>query len=165
MWISKPWLIAVFLILGLSLGANFFLSGLMLGHKRGPGPVPPIAQHLKDSLPTAARPLMRRQLLAQRKDLLDIRTAHRNARQAVAQALRQDPFDPERMRVALEHMRESTDAAQQRLHASVVEVAKALPPADRHRWAEQWEGPPRRPGVLSQQRPGGPPPAHWGGAE
>jgi uncharacterized membrane protein len=158
MWISRPWLIAILLVLGLSLGANFFLTGLWLGHKRGPGPEHPIAQHLKDSLPAAARPLMREQLRAQRADFLAVRAAHSDARQAVAQALRQEPFDPEQMTTALGRMRASTDAAQLRLHASVVEVAKALSPADRQRWAEQWEGPPRGPGAFMRQRPASPPP-------
>lgn len=154
MWISRPGFIAIVLVLGLSLGANFFLCGLWLGHKRGPAPEHPIAQHLKDSLPAAARPLMRRQLRAQHEDLLAVRTAHRDARQAVAQALRQQPFNPEQMTAALGRMRASTDAAQLRLHASVVEVAKALSPADRQRWAEQWEGPAPGPGAFLRPRPG-----------
>ena len=80
-------------------------------------------------------PHVREVMRAHGEGLRQDRAARRERRRAVEDALRAEPFDGAALSQALGSLRQSTLAAQERMHTALVELAKKLPAEDRQKLA------------------------------
>lgn len=82
---------------------------------------------------------------AQRDELRPRRRELRNARHAVEDALRAEPFEREKLGQALGELRRQTDAIQASVHEFMLERAQAMSREERRRLADsQWPSRDRR---------------------
>jgi uncharacterized membrane protein len=85
-------------------------------------------------------PRVREVMRAHGDELREGRGEMREQRRAVEDALRGEPFDADALDQALLGLRQSTLAAQERMHAALVDVAKTLPVEDRRALARHGRG-------------------------
>lgn len=98
-----------------------------------------LPEERRETLAPIVRPLLREMM----PELRTLRADHR----AVQTALAAEPFDPEALSKALEDLRRKLNSGQEKAHATLVELAGALTPAERLQLAEAMQRrPPRRPG-------------------
>lgn len=140
--------------LAVSVALNLFGAGFLVSRAlhREHGPrmphMPPPAQELVDVSPfmgprgllgSGAEPRLlphvREVMRAHGDGLRQDRGALHERRRAVEDALRAEPFDDAALSQALGSLRQSTLAAQERMHTALVELAKKLPAEDRQRLA------------------------------
>jgi uncharacterized membrane protein len=77
----------------------------------------------------------------ERDQLRPRRRELRSARRSVQDALRAEPFDPEKLSQALGELRRQTDAIQASVHDSMLRRAVGMSEEERRRLADlQWEG-------------------------
>ena len=128
--------------LAISLGLNLFLGGFLVarspwrshvehGDRRHSGPPrdpPGEAGHAAD-LPLEGRLFSR--MLRDRPELKAPREVLRHTRQELFQVLESESLDPAILSAALEQLRTQNLETQKAVHAALVEVATALPPAER----------------------------------
>lgn len=102
-------------------------------------------------LPSASngpwRELMRREFQKQRRVWIPDLRAARQARIEVADALRAEPFEVDRLKLALAALREADGRLQSRTQNALAELAAEMTPEDRERLARRMEraSPVRRP--------------------
>jgi uncharacterized membrane protein len=108
---------------------------------------------LGEGAPPHVAPRVREVMRAHGEKLRAGRAEMREQRRAVEQALRAEPFDAAALSTALAGLRTSTNAAQERMHAALVDVAKALPPEERRGLASHGRG---RRGRMPMHDVGGP---------
>ncbi len=139
------------LILIVSLGANLFFGGLVLGRLAGaygggpPGP-PPLLRgpgDAFDGLGDEHRKKAWRHLDDRTGELRERSKALMSARGAVAEALVAEPFDKAVLEQAFADLREASDATQSALHTIIVNAAEGLPADERGRLLKGISG--RRP--------------------
>ena len=145
----RSWL---WLGLALSVAANLFLAGLVLGGglRGGPGPGRAERPPPWTALEAAERAVARERLTAAAEaGRADRREALRARRQA-ASTLAADPFDPEASSAAFARSRRHAFAARARMDQALVDTAAALSPEGRARLsaalARDRRGAPRREG-------------------
>jgi uncharacterized membrane protein len=85
-------------------------------------------------------PRVREVMQAHGKELREGRGELREKRHAVEDALRAEPFDAAALGAALAGLRQSTNAAQERMHAALVDLAKTLPAEERRELARHGQG-------------------------
>jgi uncharacterized membrane protein len=144
-------------------GAGFFVSrALHRGHRPHLSPAHELVDGspfmgprglLGDGMPPQLAPRVREVMRAHGKQLREGRGELREHRRAVEQALRAEPFDAAALATTLAALRASTHAAQERMHAALVDVAKTLPPEQRRALALRGKG---RRGRMPVQPDGGP---------
>ena len=158
--------------LAVSVALNLFGAGFLVSRAlhREHGPrmphMPPPAQELVDVSPFMgprgllgcgagphAEPRVREVMRAHGKELREGRGELRERRHAVEDALRAEPFDPAALTTALTALRASTNAAQERMHSALVDLAKTLSPEERHGLARAGKD---HHGHMPMHRDGGP---------
>jgi uncharacterized membrane protein len=142
--------------LAVSVALNLFAAGFLVSRAlhRGHGPrMPPPAQDFVDVSPFMgprgllgsgagphAEPRVREVMRAHGKELREGRGELRERRRAVEDALRAEPFDAAALTTALAALRASTNAAQERMHATMVDLAKTLSAEERRGLARAGKG-------------------------
>lgn len=141
----RTWLwTGVLAALALSLLANFFLAGLLLGQRANPGAAQArlaLRAMLADA-PPELRPQLRRSLFAERRALgAELRGAAQ-ARARIA-ALLEAPEPPERaqLEAAFAELQARHAAGQRVLHAALIDAILASDRETRQRWAQNWRRP------------------------
>lgn len=116
------------IVLAVSLGINLLLGGFLLGRRfhGGPPPIPSgIASGHGHGFPLLReRMRMKRGMGEMRPDWRAFQSDHRAARERVARAFEQEPFDPAELDAALAALREQTTRGQKTLHDELAEQAK-----------------------------------------
>lgn len=139
------------LVLIVSLGANLFFGGLVLGRLAGAyggyhsGP-PPLVRgpgEAFDGLGDEHRKRAWRHLDDRTGELKERSKALARARGAVAEALVAEPFDKAALEQAFADLRAASDATQTALHTVIVNAAEGLPAGERSRLLKGISG--RRP--------------------
>lgn len=129
------------LILIVSLGANLFFGGLVLGRLAGaygghlPGP-PPLVRgpgDAFDGLGGEHRKRAWRHLDDRTGELQEKSKTLANARGAVAEALVADPFDKAALEQAFADLRAASGATQLALHTVIINAAEGMPADERDR--------------------------------
>ena len=141
MIIRGKWAIALLTALLLSVAANLFLGGLFAGgalyQTRQPGPVRAMASFV-ESLPEAARPVVRDAFLDRRADLRERFAAIAAARREVGRIVSEEELDRARLDAALGEVRARTMAMQALLHEILAGAMADLPPEVRAQWQPRW---------------------------
>lgn len=129
-------------LLALSLAANLFFGGLLLGRTFSGARVPLAEQGVQrflQTLPEQARPLLLTALLAHREE---IRTQLRDiaaARQRIAALIVAPEPDRAQLQAAFAVLQARTADVQRLLHRVLLEAALQLPPEVRAQWRLRWE--------------------------
>jgi uncharacterized membrane protein len=148
------------IILGVSVALNLFFLGLFSaralsrhdsrvmqpGHVTGAGRLPRFRQH--------QRPF-EWMTDAERDELRPRRRQLRVSRRAAEDALRAEPFDVERLRVASSDLRRETDAIQALVHQFMLQRAAGMSSEERRRLADAQWGEPRGGDLRGGERRGG----------
>ncbi|MBB4264699.1 periplasmic heavy metal sensor [Roseospira visakhapatnamensis] len=127
----------LWLALILSLGVNLFLGGFVLRGVLDPprGPPPPSIDRVIDRmtgyLPEADAAILRAVFEARRAEVEAQERSGRALHKAVAQALRQDPFDPEALAAAFARMDAHMMALHGSMQAIIVEATTHMSPEGR----------------------------------
>lgn len=165
--LTKRLSIALAVSIALNLFGAGFLVSRALQRRHGPG-TPPATHDFVDVSPFMgphgllgsgvgphAAPRVREVMRAHGEELRKGRGELRERRRAVEDALRAEPFDGAGLRTALSGLRTSTNAAQERMHAALVDLAKTLSPEERRALAGAGHGRGRR-GRMPMHDDGGP---------
>lgn len=141
MIIRGKWAIALLTTLLLSVAANLFLGGLFAGgalyQTRQPGGVRALAAFV-ESLPEAARPVVRDAFLQRRAELRDRIVAIVAARREVGRIMAEEELDRARLDAAFGEVRARTAAMQALLHEILAGAMAELPPEVRTQWQPRW---------------------------
>ena len=115
-----------------SVCVNLLLAGVMIGGRwHGPGP------WWKD-VPEEARPIMKQAFESHKAEFDARRDAVRQARQKVADILKEDPIDQAALDQALADLSQQSQSIMQLGNTLMVEVAKQLSPDLRAQMADSW---------------------------
>ncbi len=135
----------VVVALVVSVCLNVFIAGLVIGRVsggRGAAPDQPTnaggLERFMATVPAEARPVIRRAMVENRRDLQGLVAAVREARRAAAAAVAREPFDPVAFQTAMATVRERSDALQAEVHAIIAEALDDLSPELRSEMAERW---------------------------
>lgn len=126
--------------LAVSVVLNLLFIGLAAGRVFGPGPFGR-AWHFEraaEALPPAEAEEFRATMRRHRSEMAEDFKAARRAREEVREALRAEPFDRARLERVLAEVRQRSDAAQQSVHAALVEAASRMSHEGRERLS-RWE--------------------------
>lgn len=135
------------IVLLLSLGANMFLGGFILGHRPPPfGPPPPpggpppdparMVERVASQLAPEDAAILRRALNANRSLFEDeLRRRHEFPNRLRA-ALKAEPFDPKALLAVFEENDREEAQLRERIAAALVGAAAAMSPEGRRRMAE-----------------------------
>ena len=167
---ATPWVVALLI----SVLANGAMLGLTLHNVSdgprfdgGPGHSPPVGvrgdgfsvRGFLGALPPDEREAAADQLRAGRDDVIARLREVRDAQQAVEAALRQEPFDAEAVRAAMQELREARGDMEREIELAIIEIIADLPPEDRMRALEAgMRGDRGRRGPPRHHRPGDGPP-------
>ena len=124
------------LVIALSVSAaiNLFLLGFMAARGFGGPPPPPVRGEVAEGpVGKHGGPPLRRMLRESGVDMRADRRAMREARWAVAQSLRAEPFDVEVLSNSLQNLREVTGGSQRKLHDALLKAAPSMTPQQRKR--------------------------------
>jgi uncharacterized membrane protein len=145
---ARPWAL-LFLV---SLAVNLFLGGMLTSRwlqrsRSGGGPMGggPAAFRM---LGPEGRPIAERVWSSRKEEMSQRARAVREARKRSVEALSAEPFDAAKAAAALADGRAKTAAAEETMNQAMVELAGALPPAERVRLGQALErgrGPKGRP--------------------
>jgi uncharacterized membrane protein len=114
------------IFLAISIGLNLLLAGLWLGHGlrgRGQHGFPP-SMGSAESFNARRHPALRRAFEGKKPEFAAHRQASRAARNEVAQALTQEPFDRAAVERALSALRSENLRSQELLHGELVGMAE-----------------------------------------
>ncbi|MCP4328077.1 MAG: periplasmic heavy metal sensor [Alphaproteobacteria bacterium] len=148
MTLSRRWALILGLLLALSLAMNFFVGGLVAGRAMGFKTGPFSGQigggqllqftlkRIAKALPADERPILRQTLRSHRATIEARLAGLRDARLVVAESLRQEPFQPAQLNVALAELRSSQAALQEGIMTALAEAAGKLSPEGRRALAE-----------------------------
>jgi uncharacterized membrane protein len=143
MTIGKGWIIGFVLLFALSLAGNLFAGGLMLGRHFFQPTSPTVegaAQRFFETVPEAARPVIRRHLRDQAIEIaLELRQI-RQARQHVAEVVGRPELDHAALADAFAQLRSRTTALQELIHRTMAQAIEELPPDVRAQWQSRWRG-------------------------
>lgn len=141
MTIRGKWAVALLTVLLLSVAANLFLGGLFAGgalyQTRQPGPVRALAAFV-ESLPEAARPVVRDAFLERRAELRERFVAVAAARREVGRIMAEEDLDRARLDAAFGEVRARSVATQALLHEILAGAMAELPPEVRAQWQPRW---------------------------
>lgn len=131
----------------LSVCLNVFVAGVVAGRVSSSGPQPDRAdggglERFMATVPAEARPVIRRALRENRRDLQGLVAAVRDARQDAAEVVATEPFDQAGFEAAMAGVRDRSEALQAAVHAIIAEALDGLPPELRAEMAERWGGQP-----------------------
>jgi uncharacterized membrane protein len=161
------------LALVVSLGANFFLGGLLAGRFAGRPPEgPPVAGNgpaaapgqqvlaqairlMAAALPEADRAGFEQAFFDRRREIMRANVATREARLALRDAIMAEPFDRTRIEQGFATLRARNEDVQHVLHTIAIDAIARLSTQSRQALAN-WAQPPRPP-VQPAQRPAAPP--------
>lgn len=162
--VSLPRALVLGLALSLfvSLAINLMAAGWFVGQRaaspehmeRG------MLRHMARTLPEELRAPLRAAVKERRRPLFEAFGDVRQARQAVRNALGQQPFDRAALEAALSDQRQGAARLQQLMHAAMVDTAETLSPEQRQRWSQTpFLAPGRPPAALLEGglRPAWPP--------
>jgi uncharacterized membrane protein len=138
------WITVLGTALILSLAVNFFLGGLIVGRGFGQGGGwPPTAAGLKvgiervlRTLPDGDRKLVHSMFEDQRGTIMQRFIAFRDARKAVGDALKLEPFDPAKFAVDYQAMQDRSQQLQEAIHDVIKAAVPQLSAAGRAAIAE-----------------------------
>lgn len=145
MTLRGKWAVALLLALFVSLGANLFLGGLFAGGALFERRQPMAARALTafvQSLPEAARPVVRDAFLARRAEVRAKFRSVAEARRAVGRLMQEETLDEARLAAAFAELRERSGEAQALMHEILAAAMLELPPEVRAEWQPRWN--PRR---------------------
>ncbi|MBI5534817.1 MAG: periplasmic heavy metal sensor [Deltaproteobacteria bacterium] len=136
---ARPWA----LLFVISLAINLFLGGMLTARwlqrsRAGGGPMgfgPPAFRVLGPE----ARPIAERVWTSRREEVSQRMRAAREARKHSAEALSAEPFDAAKAAAALADARAKTASAEELVNQIMVEIAGALPPAERAKLGQAME--------------------------
>lgn len=134
MTIGKPWAIAIFAVLFLSLAANFVVAGFAAARFRGPPPGGPnfieriVAIGIR-AFPPPIQSAIQQRSEAERDQLRRLVEGVQDARMRMFEAMRADPFDAAALDAAFAEMRARVSELQQ-AGQEIVGAAVAGAPAD-----------------------------------
>ena len=134
---------AVLVALVVSVCLNVFVAGLIAGRATGFVPAPDRAsggglERFMATVPTEARPVIRRALRENRRGLQGMVAEVREARQEAAAVVGREPFDDAAFDAAMDAVRERSQALQATVHGIIAEALADLPPEVRAEMAERW---------------------------
>jgi uncharacterized membrane protein len=149
-------------LLPISLALNLFFVILAVRHHPflHPHPMNPrdVVAFLKANLSPADAAIMQQSFAAHAADLPDIERGRQDFPDRIRDALRAEPFDPDKLRAALIEARQSHQAMEDGLAAALVEAASRISAEGRAKLAAS-EGPG---GFRRRGGPPGPPPPDGG---
>lgn len=136
---------AVVVALVVSVCLNVFVAGLVVGRISGGGAAAPDRaadagglERFMATVPAEARPVLRRALRENRRDLQGMVAAVREARQEAAAVVAREPFDPAAFQAAMAAVRDRSEALQAAVHVIIAEALDDLSPELRSEMAERW---------------------------
>jgi len=141
----RRWFTLLGAALVVSLAVNFFLGGLVVGRGVGQGggiawaAAPALRvgiERVLRALPDDDRKLMRSMFEDQRATIMQKLVAFREARKAVGQALKAEPFNPDAFAAAYQTMQDRNRDLQEAIHAVIKAAVPQLSPAGREAIAE-----------------------------
>ena len=143
MTIGKGWIIGFVLLFALSLAGNLFAGGLILGRHffqpSRPG-LEATAQRFIETVPEAARPIIRRHLRDNAIEIaLQLRQI-RQARQYVAEVVGRPTLDDKALTDAFAQLRARTTALQELIHKALAQAIEEMPANVRTEWQARWRG-------------------------
>lgn len=135
------------IVLLLSLGANMFLGGFLLGHRPPPfGPPPPgggpppdparMVERVASLLPPEDAAILRRALDANRDLFEEERRRRRDFPNRLRTSLKAEPFDPKALLRIFEENDRDEAQTRGRIAAALVAAAAAMSPEGRSRMAD-----------------------------
>lgn len=139
-------LVVVALVLSVCL--NVFVAGIVAGRvTSGAGtPVRPNAggglERFMATVPSEARPILRRAFGENRGGLQGMVAAVREARQEAAAVVAREPFDQAAFEAAMADVRDRSEDLQAAVHGIIGEALNDLSPDLRGEMAERWRGRP-----------------------
>ena len=141
----RRWFTVLGAALVLSLAVNFFLGGLVVGRGVGQGggmawtAAPALRvgiERVLRTLPDDDRKLMRGMFEEQKGAIMQKLVAFREARKAVGQTLKAEPFNPDAFAAAYQTMQDRNRDLQEAIHAVIKAAVPRLSPAGREAIAD-----------------------------
>lgn len=148
MTIRKGWIFAFLALFMLSLAANLFAGGLLLGRQVFQDKAPVAQQAVRrfiQTVPQDARPIVRRHFRDHAGAILDHLGRIRQARAHVAEVMARPDLDTAALADAFVKLRAETTALQVLAHGIMMQTVAELPAKDRAEWQKRW-----RDGVPTQ---------------
>ena len=146
MTIGKGWIVGFLLLFAASLAGNLFAGGLMLGRhffQASPPLVESAVRRFFETVPEAARPVIRRHLRDNAVEIALHLRQIRQAREHLADVVGRPALDDAALAEAFARLRASTTALQELIHATMAQAIEELPPDVRAQWQTRWRGSPR----------------------
>jgi uncharacterized membrane protein len=141
MTMPRRWIFAFLGLFALSLAANLFAGGLMLGRHAFQAKAPLVEQAARrffETVPEAARPVVRRHFRDNAMTIVSQLQKIRQARAHVAEVLGRPKLDDAALADAFDRLRDSTAALQTLVHGILTEAIKEIPPDARAQWQIRW---------------------------
>jgi len=141
MTIRKGWVFAFLALFALSLGANLFTGGLLLGRQVFQNKAPAAQQAVRrfiQTVPKDARPIVRRHFRDHAGEILDRLRQIRQARAHVAEVMARPELDKAALADAFVKLRAETTALQVLAHGIMMQAVEELPAKDRAEWQKRW---------------------------
>jgi len=135
----------ILIALVLSVCLNVFVAGMIAGRVSSGGAPPERAsreglERFMATVPGEARPVIRRALRENRRDLQDLVAAVRDARQDAAAVVAREPFEQAEFEAAMAGVRDRSEALQAAVHGIIAQALDDLSPELRAQMAERWRG-------------------------
>lgn len=136
MTVSRPWAIALFAVLFLSVAANLVIAGFAASRfqgppRGGPGFIERIVAIGIRAFPPPIQEDIRRRAEAEREELMRRVQAVQEARAQMIEAMRADPFDPDALDAAFADLRQRVAEMQEAGQQIVGEAVAIAPPGER----------------------------------
>ena len=141
MTIRKGWVFAFLALFMLSLAANLFTGGLLLGRQVFQDKAPVAQQAVRrfiQTVPQDARPIVRRHFRDHAGAILDHLRRIRQARAYVAEVMARPDLDKAALADAFVKLRSETTALQVLAHGIMIQAIEELPAKDRAEWQKRW---------------------------
>ena len=128
------------LVLFASIALNLFLAGIMVGRfdrwhggPKGPGHGPSMTRMIEKALGDSLTPELRERLTAHSEAMRETRRTTREKRDAIRDALLQEPFDKTAYLEALKSMNEVFDRMRTETHSFMIHIVEQMTPEQRRK--------------------------------